>query len=326
MHKLPKFLVNLSILLVFGLEGGLSSAPSSLSASTTHTPQKPLYLRSAEYAIGQALADSYEAKKAQEGIEKAWGPAFKFIYEGNRLKDIIYLPLGKSSGSVPNREKIRQKECAHFLEIAKREMFPFYEKLIYACEEYAGYFLFWEAYYYSNSDVGKAKKLLEETAVLYPEATPGKVANSIPERAKSEGELVSLIQQEFQKLNNPVESYKRKKGEPENSVMNNLKEAIASTRQYKRWKDVFYLGEYGDLPQGKARTLARENIKLIIDALDGAICSYYDVMASACLTAPDRDINLFKHYLNLIISRYPDTSYAVSAKRKIDLFAKPPAR
>ena len=197
-------------------------------------------------AISKAVTYSFENQKKAEAWQKAYGPAFKVIFEGNSIKDVIYLRTGKSvfitSWNQPNThtreeiEDILKKECPNRLEIYKKEIFPYQEKILIALEEYSSYFLFWEAYAYSFSDRGKAKQTLEEVAKRYQEVDRGKLAKSILERAKDEEKLVSLIREEFQKLSNPVETYKPKEGEPENSVMNNLKSAFAPSREYKKWK------------------------------------------------------------------------------------------
>jgi len=309
-----KMLLLVSVLFTVGGRESFSAVPPELS-----------YLTETEWAILEAIVNSYEVAKVREGRDKAWGPAYKFVYEGTRLKDIIYLPLGKSLNDIPpdKREAIRQKEQANFLKIAKREWFPYTEKIVTGLGEYAGYFLLWEAYFYSSSDAKKAKTLTEETAKRYPDASIGKVAKKILDKAKDEKTLASLIQQEFPKIPNPVESYKPKKGEPPNSLMNNLKSAIASTTEYKKWKKVFILGDYSNLSKGKAQSFARQAIEEIINILDEQAASSYLGIASPCLTAPDKDLNLYKHYLNLIITRYPHTSCADSAKRRLELFGNP---
>jgi len=314
MLRRAKLLFLIAVLFTVGGRESFSAVPPELS-----------YLTETEWAIGKAVANSYEYAKKREGWEKAWGPAYKFIWEGTRLKDIIYLPEGKSASELPPDKgwEIRQKECANYLKIAKQEMFPYYEKMAAIQGEYAGYFLLWEAYFYSSSDAKKAKTLTEETAKRYPDASIGKVAKKILDKAKDEKTLASLIQQEFPKIPNPVESYKPKKGEPPNSLMNNLKSAIASTTEYKKWKKVFILGDYSNLSKGKAQSFARQAIEEIINILDEQAASSYLGIASPCLTAPDKDLNLYKHYLNLIITRYPHTSCADSAKRRLELFGNP---
>jgi len=313
MLRRAKLLFLIAVLFTVGGRESFSAVPPELS-----------YLTETEWAIGEAIANSDERAKARKGLEKAWGPAYKFIWEGTRL-DIIYLPEGKSLNDIPpdKREAIRQKECANYLKIAKQEMFPYYEKMAAIQGEYAGYFLLWEAYFYSSSDAKKAKTLTEETAKRYPDASIGKIAKEILDKAKDEKTLASLIQQEFPKIPNPVESYKPKKGEPPNSLMNNLKSAIASTTEYKKWKKVFILGDYSNLSKGKAQSFARQAIEEIINILDESAAGYYFVIASHCLTAPDKDLDLFKHYMNLVITRYPHTSHANSAKLQLKLFGNP---
>ena len=322
MLKFIKFLFIFSIF--FTIKVGIIRAEQTpTDRADNNRGKKPWHLRYVQQSLPFALLDCFEAQKAKEGYEKAWGPKFKFVYDGERIKDIIYLPEGKSFSALPNKKEIYFKELAHFLDIAKKEMFPYYQRMILACEEYAGYFLFWEAYYNSYKDVKKARDLIEETAKRYPEASPGKIAEEILRKAKTEKQLVSLIQEEFKNLPNPVETYTSREGEPENSAMNNLKKAIAPTEEYNKWKDIALLGKYQNLQKEEAMKLACQAIEEIISILDETIASYYYRLAHYCLIAPDQDFNMFRHFLVLIVSRYPHTSRAESAKHNLKVFTKP---
>lgn len=251
-----------------------------------------------------AVPPTTEKPWSRAYIEKAIGDALGTCYERNVYRKSL------------SEENIRSGK-ARDLDFVKRELFPYYEKMITAVEEYAGYFLFWEAYYYSFSDTKKAKKLLEDTAKRYPEAIPGKKAGEILSKAKEEKQIASLIQEEFKKLTNPVEEYKPKKGEPENSAMNNLKKAIASLNVYKRWKDVFILGKNQELSNKKERRLALIGIEDLINELDERISGLWRIMSGWCYTAitkREEAMNLYKYYLKLIVDRYPHTTSAQHIK------------
>jgi hypothetical protein len=267
--------------------------------------------------IWDGIWTSYEYDKWCKGIDQAYGPSFKIIREKGHIKDIIYVPLGKSISRIPepNRHNLVKKEAPHFLRIAKKEAFPYIERIIDALGEYAGYFLFWEAYYCSNQDVKKAINLIGETARRYPTSSAGKIAKSIIDKGKGEKEIIMLIQEEFGKLGNPVETYERREDEPENSVMNNLKKAIGSLREYKGWREVFRSDKYKEMSEEKAKeSLAREGIEDVITLLDGYICFFLDELGKRSFMAPDQDLNLCNHYLTLIITRYPDSQQARFAK------------
>ncbi len=259
-----------------------------------------------EEAVNKAIVYSYENQKKGEAWQKAYGPAFKVIFEGNGIKNVIYLRTGKSvfitSASQPNThtpeeiEEILKKECPNRIEIYKKEFFPYAEKIPIALEEYASYFLFWEAYAYTFSDRAKAKYYLTKVAERYPEVAAGKIAGSVLNKVKDEETLVALVREEFSKLSNPVESYKPRKGEPQNSIMNNLKIAIASSQEYKEWK------KYADLSDIKS---ALAKINTIIDILDGYIArKYYYLMYLA--SSQEQSLN----YQSIILKRYPHTKTA----------------
>ena len=276
-------LFGISFLILFSLmmmEG--SQASLSLSAVTA-TAQKPESQPDIDLAIGNALGTCYERSIYSKSLSEE-------NMRSGKLRD---------------------------LDFVKREIFPYYEKMITALEEYAGYFLFWEAHYYSFSDIKKAKKLLEETAKRYPEAFPGKKAEEILSKTKDEQQIPSLIQQEFKKLTNPVETYRPKKGEPDNSAMNNLKKAIASTKVYKKWKEVFILRKNQDLSSKRETRLALIGIEDLINVLDERISGLWKLMSGWCQTAitkSEEAMNLYKYYLELIVNRYPHTTIAQHIK------------
>ncbi len=243
-------------------------------------------LCAAEGAIGKALGTCYERAMYMKALEK------------NKQLDIGY---------------------------AKQEVFPYYEKMITALEEYAGYFLFWEVYYYSFSDIKRAKNLLEETAKRYPDATSGKIARSLLDKKKDAAELSSLIQAEFKKLPNPVESYKPNKGEPRDCAMNKLKEAIASTREYNKWKKIFIEKEYPDTTREKAQNLAFQMINNLVNILDESIAGLFRILAGHCRFSTgnqEEAFALYQYYIKIIIDRYPHTSRAGFAKRDLEEFTK----
>ena len=268
-------------------------------------------------AISKAVNYSFENLMRREAYQKAYGPAFKFTFDGIHTKDIIYLRTGKSiflPANNPNSHtpeeinEIIKKECPNMGEIFKREFFPYAKKIPIALEEYSSYFLFWEAYAYSFSDRGKAKRTLEEVAKRYEDVDTGKLAKSILEKAKDEEELISLIREEFKKLPNPVETYKPKEGEPENSVMNNLKSALASSREYKKWKKEASLSNFKP---------ALEQADYIIKLLEGRIASEFFSLSSLAPSEKQR-----KEYRDIILKRYPHTETANWVKRFIEYESK----
>ena len=276
--------------------------------------------------IIKAIESSYERKKEKEAWKKAMNSTrygrVAYVGEGRGYFEGPYADELKRM-SPEEREKVLKEEEKKQFRIWKKEGFPYVEKIVTACEEYASYFLFWEAYYNSYKDVKRARDLIEETAKRYPEASPGKIAEEILRKAKTEKQLVSLIQEEFKNLPNPVETYTSREGEPENSAMNNLKKAIAPTEEYNKWKDIALLGKYQNLQKEEAMKLACQAIEEIISILDETIASYYYRLAHYCLIAPDQDFNMFRHFLVLIVSRYPHTSRAESAKHNLKVFTKP---
>lgn len=252
--------------------------------------------------LNKATTYSFEYLKKREAYQKSYGPAFKFIFDGINIKDIIYLRTGKSiflPANNPNSHtpqeinEIIEKECPNMREIFDREYFPYAHKIAIALEEYSSYFLFWEAYAYSFSDRGKAKRTLEEVAQRYEEVDTGKLAKSILEKAKDEEELISLIREEFKKLPNRVETYKPKGGEPENSVMNNLKSALASSIAYKRWKKGTSLSNLKS---------AIDEAEIIVEILDALIAHQYFYLSNFV----NNKENL-KRYTDIILYRFPHT-------------------
>ena len=318
MLKFIKYLFIFSIF--FTIKVGIIRAEQTpTDRADNNRGKKPWHLRYVQQSLPFALLDCFEAQKAKEGYEKAWGPKFKFVYDGERIKDIIYLPEGKSFSALPNKKEIYFKELAHFLDIAKKEMFPYYQRMILACEEYAGYFLFWEAYYNSYKDVKKARDLIEEIAKRYPEATAGRIASSIIDKAKTETELISQIQEAFKKLQNPVESYEPRKGEPPDSIMNSLKTAISSSLGYKRWRK-----DSSSFLSGKeVPTSAYEFADFIIRTLDEAIATYYyRVGYEFAFNGEGEEKKEGLAYLNILVTRYPHTANGSLVKKYIEQIRK----
>ena len=268
--------------------------------------------------IIKAIDSSYEGKKEKEAIEKA--------RDSTRYGRVAY--VGEARGyfegphadelkrmSPEELEKVLEEEAKQRFRIWKKEGLPYVEKIILACEEYAGYFLFWEAYCNSYTDVKRARNLIEETAKRYPDATAGKIAKSIVDKAKNEQELISLIREAFGKLQNPVESYKPEKGEPSNSIMNNLKSAIASSSGYKRWKkdsSSFFSGK--EVPAS-----AYEFADFIIKTLDEKIAVYYFRVGNEFVFNGDgKEKEEGLAYLNILATRYPHTGNGSLAKKYIE--------
>ena len=273
--------------------------------------------------IAKAISSSYEEAKAKEGEEKAknaskYGRVSMVGGSGDRVDWVGPGAEELKKMSYEERWKALARDAKVQLGVLKKESFPYKEKIIEALEEYAGYFLFWEAYRYSFFDVKTAKNLLYEVAKRYPEANIGKIANSVLERSKNDGEIASLLQNEFKKLSNPVEDYKPKKDEPKNSIMNNLKAAMANSREYNRWRKSSSVWTQDEKSLKAQVELADSIIKL----LDEQIVSAFNYLAHQYLWAEERPKKTGLYYLKLTVARYPHIRTALINKKLIEIYEK----
>ena len=272
--------------------------------------------------IIKAIESSYERKKEKEAWKKAMNSTrygrVAYVGEGRGYFEGPYADELKRM-SPEEREKVLKEEEKQQFRIWKKEGFPYVEKIITACEEYAGYFLFWEAYYNSYKDVKKARDLIEEIAKRYPEATAGRIASSIIDKAKTEKELISQIQEAFKKLQNPVESYEPRKGEPPDSIMNSLKTAISSSLGYKRWRK-----DSSSFLSGKeVPTSAYEFADFIIRTLDEEIAAYYFCVGHEfAFNGEGEEKKEGLAYLNILVTRYPHTANGSLVKKYIEQIRK----
>lgn len=116
--------------------------------------------------------------------------------------------------------------------VMEREVFPLLEEIIFSLEEQAGYLLLWLANAYSSYDADLASELLEQVAQRYPETEFGKMAETISKEGKGGKETLSLLQDRFPKLKNPLDTEVREG----NSVRYNLIRALRSSGEYKKWQ------------------------------------------------------------------------------------------
>jgi hypothetical protein len=273
--------------------------------------------------IAKAISSSYEEAKAKEGEEKAknaskYGRVSMVGGSGDRVDWVGPGAEELKKMSYEERWKALARDAKVQLGVLKKESFPYKEKIIEALEEYAGYFLFWEAYRYSFFDVKTAENLLYEVAKRYPEANIGKIASSILGKSKNDGEITSLVQNEFKKLPNPVEDYKPKKDEPKNSIMNNLKAAMANSREYNRWRKSSSVWTQDEKSLKAQIELADSIIKL----LDEQIVSAFNYLAHQYLWAEERPKKTGLYYLKLTVARYPHIRTALINKKLIEIYEK----
>jgi hypothetical protein len=277
-------------------------------------------------AINEAIKSSYEMAKIKEGQEKAKnatkygrvsmvGEAGDVVhYEGFGAEELNKMP-------PEQRKKVLVESAKIQFQVKQRECLPWEERIIEALEEYAGYFLFWEAYAFSYWDAKNAKRLLEETAKRYPEAGIGKLAKSILDNKKDEKGLALLIQMEFKKIPNPVEEYSPAKGEKQNSLMNNLKKAIAPSVEYKKWKNNSSLS----LNRKECLRSSVEAADAILSTLDELIASKYYVLGSEFLAfafGNKENIDKGFDYWYRVVNRYPHTRTANFALDGIEVYKK----
>jgi hypothetical protein len=291
------------ILLVF-LVIGLSSAIQQ------NANVKPVYI---ENILGSAISNSYEKTKVNEIMDK-WEEIMLSGQDGE-----VYKKLAEEYPKLsPEKQKeVRIKFRIKYREILKQNALPYQEQIITGIERYASYFAFWLANAYGHYDPKKAKEWLEKTALRYPEVELGKKAYFILTKAKDTKEMLLLLQNEFSKAENLVETYSPSKNEPQNSVMNVLKSTIAKSREYRKWKENAVQFEKAAKVQVEGDEVsslfrqASQNIETILASLDEQLArNFWDcamMFASGSDEPPDP---LGKRYADIVYTRYRHTNYA----------------
>ena len=212
---------------------------------------------------------------------------------------------------------MRIKFRIKYREILKQNALPYQEQIITGIERYASYFAFWLANAYSRYDPKKTKEWLEKTAERYPEVELGKKAQFILTKAKDTKEMLLLLQNEFSKTDNLVETYNPSKNEPQNSITNVLKATLAKSTEYRKWKEKAVSFEEAVKAQREEKEVsslirqASKNVETILSLLDEQLAQKFWECAMMFASGSDEPPDpLGKKYANIVFTRYRHTNYA----------------